>query len=128
MSLFTSNPVESNPKALLCTKPAVAKAGSVMVFAELPIVTPPVDVPVLMLVAKFELLFRLTAAPDIVAPVEPVNNPAEVIVPVPVDEISPLVVTSSPAVVGESTVPARFQKPMVPMAGGVEVNALAASV
>jgi hypothetical protein len=91
------------------------KAGSVIVFAAPPIVTAPVDVPVLMLVGLFDPAFRLIAPPDIVvapvivAPVEPVSNPAYVMVPVPVVEILPLVVTASPAVVGESTVPRRLQ-------------------
>ena len=124
MSLLTSNPVERTPVALLCTNPAVEKAGNVIVFAELPIVTPAVVVPVLIFVAKFELLFRLTTHPDIVAPVVPVNNPADVTVPVPVVEMLPVVVTSSPAVVGESTVPKRLQYPRIPVVGGVEVNPL----
>ena len=84
------NPVDSSPVILLCTSPAVVKAGSVIVFAELPIVTPPVDVPVLILVALFELVFISTTPPDIVvapvivAPDDPVNSPADVIAPVPV--------------------------------------------
>jgi hypothetical protein len=104
--------------------PAVVNAGNVIVFNALPIVTPPVDVPVLMLVAKFELLFRLTAAPVTDNPDDPVNNPAEVIVPVPLVEILPLVVTASPAVVGERIIPERFQYPRIPVVGGVDVNAL----
>jgi hypothetical protein len=102
----------------------VVNAGSVIVFAELPIVTPPEEVPVLMLVAKFELSFRLTAAPVTDNPDDPVNNPAEVIVPVPLVEMFPLVVTASPAVVGERIIPERFQYPRIPVVGGVDVNAL----
>ena len=44
-----------------------------------------------------------------VKPFEAVKVPAEVIVPVPVAEIFPLVVTASPAVAGESVVPALVQ-------------------
>src|SRR5512142_849941 len=97
-------------------------------------VTAPVDVPVLILVGLFDPAFRLIDPPDIavtpviVAPVEPVSNPAEVIVPVPVVEILPLVVTASPDVVGDSIVPVRFQYPRSPVAGGVVVSPLAASV
>jgi hypothetical protein len=115
ISAFDSNPVESTPRALLCTSPALVKPGSVMVFAVPPIVTPPVDVPVLILVALFDPAFRLIAPPDIVvapvivAPDDPVSNPAEVIVPVPVVDILPLVVTASPDVVGLRTVPRRLQ-------------------
>jgi hypothetical protein len=77
-----------------------------------------------MPVAKFELLFRLIAPPVMVAPVVPVSNPAEVIVPVPEVEMLPLVVTASPAVVGDSTVPVLFQYPRLPVSGAVEVNVL----
>jgi hypothetical protein len=90
MSLLTNKPVESTPVALLCTRPAEVNAGSVIVLAELPIITPPVDVPVFMFVAKLELLLMPATPPDIVvapvtvAPDCPVSNPAEVIVPDPV--------------------------------------------
>jgi hypothetical protein len=72
------------PPAALCTTPAVPKAGSVIVFDEPPILTAPVEVPVLMLVALFELAFRLVIPPVTVIPDDPVNNPAEVMVPEPV--------------------------------------------
>ncbi len=55
-----------------------------------------------MFVAKFESTFRFTSPPDIVVPEFPVNNPSEVIVPVPVAEISPVVLTSSPKFEGLS--------------------------
>jgi hypothetical protein len=61
------------------------------------------EVPVLMFVAKFELLFTLTAPPDIVVPADPVSIPAEVIVPSPVVEIFPVVVISSPKLEGDKT-------------------------
>ena len=57
-----------------------------------------------------------------------VNKPAEVTVPVPVDEMFPEVVTASPAVFGESVVPVLFQKPMIPVEGGVDVKFLDPSV
>jgi hypothetical protein len=94
----------------------------------LAIFTAPSDAPVLIFVAKFEPAFKLTAAPDIVAPNDPVNNPEEVIVPPPVVEIAPLVVTASPDDVGERVVPNRFQNPIVPVVGGAEVRFLNASV
>jgi hypothetical protein len=47
--------------------------------AEFPIVTAPVDVPVLMFVALPELALMLTAPPVMSAPDEPVSNPAELI-------------------------------------------------
>ncbi len=40
---------------------------------------------------------------------EAVNNPAEVIVPVPVEEILPEVVIASPEVLGDKVVPVLFQ-------------------
>jgi len=43
ISPFTIKPVDSNPEASLCTTLPVLKAGSVIVFSELPIVTGPVD-------------------------------------------------------------------------------------
>jgi hypothetical protein len=58
----------------------------------LPMDTAPVEVPVLMFVAKFEEALRLIAAPETVAPAWPVNRPAEVTVP-------PLVVVKLPSVV-----------------------------
>jgi len=109
ISLLTIKLEDSTPRAALWTTPAVANAGSVIVFAELPIVTPPVEVPVLIFVALFDPAFKFTAPPVIVAPVVPVSNPAEVMAPVPVAEIFPLVVTSSPKLVGESIMPVRLQ-------------------
>ena len=84
ISALVINPEESRPPAKLCTIPAVVKAGRVIVFKAFPIVTDPEEVPVLMLVAKAELLLRFIMPPAIFAPEEPVNKPAEVIVPVPV--------------------------------------------
>jgi hypothetical protein len=69
----------------------------------LPIVTSPVDVPVLILVTKFELAFKFIDAPDMVAPDCPVSNPDEVIAPSPVVEIFPVVVISSPKLEGDKT-------------------------
>jgi hypothetical protein len=60
----------------------VAMLPTVVVFAVFPIVTAPVDVPVLILVAKFELALMLVAAPLMVAPAVPVIRPELVIVPV----------------------------------------------
>jgi hypothetical protein len=100
----------------------------VIVFSELPIVTGPVDEPVLIFVGKFESLFRFIAPPEIVAPELPVSNPADVIVPASVVYIFPLVVTLSPLLVGESTFPVRFQYPIVPEFGGAEVRVLDPSV
>jgi hypothetical protein len=62
-----------------------------------PIATAPVDIPVLILVPKLEESLIDVAAPDIVAPADPVNNPAEVIVPEPLVEMLPEVVIASPA-------------------------------
>lgn len=45
---------------------------------ELPIETAPVEVPVLMLVSKFDEALRDTVPPVIVRPVAPVTNPVEV--------------------------------------------------
>src|ERR1035437_6207726 len=70
-----------NPMASLCKSPGVVNFGRYNELNELPIVTFPEEVPVLMLVAKFELLLRLTAAPVTVNPDEPVNIPAEVMAP-----------------------------------------------
>ena len=89
ISLFNINPVERTPIALLLTTPAVLNTGRVVVVKEFPMVIAPVEFPVFMFVAKFELLFKLIIPPDIdvtpviVAPADPVNNPAEVMVPVP---------------------------------------------
>ena len=93
-------------------------------FAELPIMTPPVDVPVFMFVTKLELLLILTGAPVSDAPKEPVSNPAEVMVPVPVADIFPLVVTLSPNVVGDRVMPVLLQYPRIPVVGGIEVSVL----
>ncbi len=59
------------------------------VEAEFPIVTVPVEVPVLIFVSKLEELLSETAAPLTVSPRLPVNNPADVIAPEPVVEIFP---------------------------------------
>lgn len=75
----------------------------------LPMLTAPVEVPVLMLVAKLEEALMLVVAPEMVAPAEPVRRPAEVIVPDPEVEISPEVVISSPAVAGCRVVPLLVQ-------------------
>jgi hypothetical protein len=110
--------------------PAVVNAGSVILFNELPIVTPPVELPVLIFVALLELLFKSITPPDIVvapvtvAPDCPVSNPADVIAPVPVVDMFPLVVTASPDVVGDRVVPVRSQYPIVPDVGGAEVKPL----
>ena len=42
--------------------------------------------------------------PETVSPAEPVRSPADVMVPVPVVEMSPVVVTASPAFTGERVV------------------------
>jgi hypothetical protein len=68
-----------------------------------------------MFVAKPDPALRFITPPDtLAAPVTvrpdwPVSKPADVIVPAPVVEMSPLVVTSSPAFDGESTPAARLQ-------------------
>jgi hypothetical protein len=69
----------------------------------------PVLVPVARFTPKFEASLSEMVAPEMVAPREPVSSPAEVIVPVLVVEMFPVVVTLSPAVVGESVVPERDQ-------------------
>jgi hypothetical protein len=71
----------TNPSALLCKTPAVVNFGRYSELDALPITTFPVDVPVLIFVAKFELLFRLTSPPDIVVPKLPVSNPDDVMEP-----------------------------------------------
>ncbi|MBK7131953.1 MAG: hypothetical protein IPH69_03745 [Bacteroidales bacterium] len=97
---------ETSPSAALCKTPAVVNFFRYSELNGLPIVTFPFEDPVLILVTLSELLFRLIAPPDtVVAPVMvapdcPVSKPAEVIVPVVVVEISPVVVTSSPALDG----------------------------
>jgi hypothetical protein len=98
--------------------------------------TAPPELPVLIFVAKVELLFKLIAPPDtVVAPVTvapdcPVNKPDEVIVPNPVVYILPLVVTASPGAVGVRVKvrSLRSQNPIVPEFGGVEVRFFVASV
>jgi hypothetical protein len=60
--------------------------------------------------------------------VGPLNAPAEVIVPDPVVEILPEVVTLSPAVAGERVVPVLDQYPIVPEVGAVEVKFFEPSV
>lgn len=79
-----------------------------------PRVTVEVVEPVPMSTAKLEEAFRDTAAPLTVSPAEPVNSPAEVMVPVPVVEMLPEVVTASPAVAGCRVVPDLDQYPTVP--------------
>jgi hypothetical protein len=81
-----------------------------------------VELPVLILVAKFELSFKLTAALVTVNPNDPVSNPADVTVPLPVVEIFPLVVNASPAFTGDNVVPVRFQNPTLPEDGAVVVK------
>ena len=85
----------------------------------------PVDNPVLMFVIKFDPAFRLIAPPLIMVPAVPVSNPAELTAPVPVAEIFPVVVTASPAVVGDSVVPDLCQYPSIPVVGGVDVRRFA---
>lgn len=63
-----------------------------------------------------------------VNPFDAVSSPADVTVPVPLVETLPDVVTASPAVAGDSVMPALFQKPRVPVVGGVEVKLLDPSV
>ena len=128
MSVLVTFPVERTPLASLCTSPAVVNPGRITEFAVPPIVTFSVEVPVLMFVALFEFAFKLTAPPEISAPADPVNKPAEVTVPVPVVEISPVVETASPAVTGDRVVPDLSQYPIVPEDGGVEVYFLLTSV
>src|ERR1035437_2569488 len=70
-----------NPMASLCKSPGVVNFGRYNELNEFPIVTLPADVPVLILVALFELSFRFIAAPDIVAPKLPVSKPDEVMAP-----------------------------------------------
>ena len=60
--------------------------------ALLPMLTTPVEVPVLMLVAKLELALREIMAPERVAPAVPVSKPSIVMAPMPV--IVPAVVMS----------------------------------
>ena len=64
------------PVALMFAVPS-----TVVVDAELPMFTAPELVPVLMFVAKFELLLMLVAAPEIVAPALPVTRPVTPSVP-----------------------------------------------
>ena len=56
-----------------------------------------------------EVPVRFKAPVVRVKPLEAVNNPAEVTVPVPVLEILPVVVTASPAVAGDKVVPTLCQ-------------------
>lgn len=63
-----------------------------------------------------------------VKPLDAVKRPADVIVPVPVVEIFPDVVTASPALLGDNVVPVLFQYPSTPDVGGVDVSCLPASV
>jgi len=94
------------------------KAPAVVTFR------PPLDVkakvPEELPIAVFEVpdVFIFAVPPDTVSPAEPVNNPAEVIVPLPLVEIFPLVVTASPLFVGESVVPILFQYPIIPVLVG----------
>jgi hypothetical protein len=60
--------------------------------ADPPIVTMPVEVPVAMFTALFDEALRLTIPPLTVIPDCPVRSPADVIVPLPVVEIVPVVV------------------------------------
>jgi len=105
----------TRPALSLCNTPAVVNLGRYNELKLFPIVTLPVDPFVLIFVALLELSFKLIAPPDIlVAPVTvnplcPVSNPADVIAPVPVVYILPLVVTPSVAVVGVSNPAALLQ-------------------
>ena len=94
-------------------------------MAPVNVVTPVTEVAPVIVVAPVILV-----APVIVAPLLPVNNPFEVIVPPAVVEILPLVVTASPRVVGERVEVKllRSQNPIVPEVGGVEVNFFDGSV
>lgn len=85
---------------------AVANFPSFMaVEALFPMVIVPVEVPVFMLVSKFDDAFIDVVAPEMVAPKLPIRSPADVIVPVevvamlPVVEIAMLVAKSPPAIV-----------------------------
>ena len=62
-------PVVAVPVVLIVVAPS-----TVVVDAELPIATVPVDVPVLMLVLKLLEAFKLMVAPEIVAPRLPVSS------------------------------------------------------
>ena len=78
---------------------------------ELPSEIVPVEVPVLILVAKLEEALILVVAPVIVKPSCPVKSPAEVTAPEPDVEIFPEVVIASPVVTGERVVPDLDQYP-----------------
>ena len=67
----------------------------------------PVALPIVVFAVPVE--FIEAVPPVIVTPAEPVNNPAEVIVPVPEVEMFPEVVILSPAVIGERVVPVLSQ-------------------
>lgn len=86
--------------------------------SEFPIEIVPFEVPVLIDVAKLEVLFKETAPPETVKPVCPVNSPPEVIVPVPEVYILPDVVIRPPVVAGESVggaPPSDCQYPTTPV-------------
>ena len=95
--------VAAAPELLIFVVPS-----TVVVLAELPTVTVPVEVPVLMLVLKLDDALIDVAAPDIVAPAAPVSSPDEVIVPPLVVEMAPVVVIASLDVVGDSVLVVLF--------------------
>jgi hypothetical protein len=68
-----------------------------------------------MLVAKLEEALMLVVAPEIVAPAVPVRRPAEVIVPLLVVDILPVVVIASPELTGDKVVPLLVHQPWVPV-------------
>ena len=92
-------PVEVKPVKPLNT-PAVETSQLVVFMVRVleppPIVVAPVDVPVLIFVAKLELLLMLVVAPEIVAPSWPVMSPATVSAPLMVVSPVPVVKVEAP--------------------------------
>jgi hypothetical protein len=86
----------------------------------------PVEFPRLVAAVPVELIAAVP--PETVIPAEPVKSPAEVMVPVDVVEMFPVVVTLSPVFVGERVVPVRDQYPMAPDVGAVDVRFFEPSV
>ena len=78
--------------------------------------------PVIDKAPDVDVIFKAPA--ERVNPFVAVDKPFEVIVPPPVVEIFPDVVTASPALLGDNVVPVLLQYPSTPDVGGVDVSAL----
>ena len=98
-SAFKVEVVEIAPSEVIAPTPVIAPAvvmsqsdeSMATVFALPPIVTAPVDVPVAILTAKFEEVFKETAAPVMVSPpvpwISPVPELTPTNTPAPVDPV-----------------------------------------